>query len=547
MDDPNINMEEYIRLEEEKAHWRGKLYNWEIDTYGKIWYDEDVHDLRCVETEFLAIVLNDVLTFEVTLSCKPTISPLNDHKIDLRTSFDESDDDDYTIIYDENSFSYKIIFVNNLKTDSKNDDDKVNMPLFLSPEHEVSYSNNLDFFKDFEKEFPAIPYIDALTYKLDFLTEPTISPQHVGESNLKDVTSLSETNEIRRISALTSQGNAQTQFPIRRILPSTYAVSSMDKLQKSENKVNNLALSVQHHTYRETTTDRILSAQSEARKEENFITEDLHGMINKLEPHVDKTLCLKNQSWIPCFGDLRGLIMHESHKSKYSIHLGSDKMYQDPKKLYWWPNMKAEIATYVSKCLTCAKVKEEYQKSPVLLVQPEIPQCNHRSPDQVRSFLTYEKRRLIGKVDKTRYLHNVLGTRLDMSTAYHPQTDGQSEMTIQTLKDITKVAPFEALYGHNCRSPICWAEVGDSQLTGPKIIRDTTEKIVQIKSCIQVVRNCEKSYVDVKHLKQSRIPIVKVRWNSRRGPEFTWEREYQMQKKYLHLFANHISASNATS
>ncbi|GJX20213.1 putative reverse transcriptase domain-containing protein [Tanacetum coccineum] len=86
---------------------------------------------------------------------------------------------------------------------------------------------------------------------------------------------------------------------------------------------------------------QILSTQSEARKEENFINEDLHGMINKLEPRIDRTLCLNNQSWIPCFRDLRALIMHESHKSKYSIHPGSDKMYQYFKKLYWWPNMKA--------------------------------------------------------------------------------------------------------------------------------------------------------------------------------------------------------------
>ncbi|GKF82688.1 putative reverse transcriptase domain-containing protein, partial [Tanacetum coccineum] len=117
----------------------------------------------------------------------------------------------------------------------------------------------------------------------------------------------------------------------------------------------------------------ILSAQSEARKEENFINEDLRSMINKLEPRADRTLCLNNRSWIPCLGNLRALIMHESHKSKYSIHPGSDKMYQDLKKLYWWPNMKAEIATYVSKCLTCAKVKIEYHKPSGLLVQLEIP------------------------------------------------------------------------------------------------------------------------------------------------------------------------------
>ncbi|GJU69635.1 putative reverse transcriptase domain-containing protein [Tanacetum coccineum] len=119
--------------------------------------------------------------------------------------------------------------------------------------------------------------------------------------------------------------------------------------------------------------NRILNAQAEARKEENYRTEDLCGMIKKLEPRADGTLCLRNSSWIPCYGDLRALIMHEWHKSKYLIHPGSDKMYQDLKKLYWWPNMKAEIATYVSKCLTCAKVKAECQKPSGLLVQPVIP------------------------------------------------------------------------------------------------------------------------------------------------------------------------------
>nr|GEZ31821.1 reverse transcriptase domain-containing protein [Tanacetum cinerariifolium] len=97
--------------------------------------------------------------------------------------------------------------------------------------------------------------------------------------------------------------------------------------------------------------NQILNAQAEAMKEENYVIKDLHGMINKLKPRADGTLCLNNKTWIPCYGDLRALIMHELHKSKYSIHPGSDKMYQDLKKLYWWPNMKAEIATYVSKCL----------------------------------------------------------------------------------------------------------------------------------------------------------------------------------------------------
>ncbi|GJS01129.1 putative reverse transcriptase domain-containing protein [Tanacetum coccineum] len=117
---------------------------------------------------------------------------------------------------------------------------------------------------------------------------------------------------------------------------------------------------------------QILNAQVEARKEENFGTEDLCAMIKKLEQHTNGTLCLNRRSWIPCQGNLRELIMHELHRSKYSIHPGSDKMYQDLKKLYWWPNMKVEIATYVSKCLTYAKVKAECQKPSGLLVQPVI-------------------------------------------------------------------------------------------------------------------------------------------------------------------------------
>ncbi|GJZ83533.1 putative reverse transcriptase domain-containing protein [Tanacetum coccineum] len=204
-------------------------------------------------------------------------------------------------------------------------------------------------------------------------------------------------------------------------------------------------------------------------------------------------------------------------------------------------------------------------------------------------------------------LHNALGTRLDMSTTYHLETDGQSKRTIQTLQDMLracvldfgkgwdkhlplvefsynnsyhtsiKAASFVALYGRKCRSPICWAEVGESQLTIPEIIHETTERIFQIKSHIQAARDHQKklgldkcngidetavpipldeiqvddklNFIEepveimdreVKRLKQSRIPIVKVRWNSKRGPEFTWEREDQMQKKYPHLFTNSL-------
>ncbi|GKC07288.1 hypothetical protein Tco_0998898, partial [Tanacetum coccineum] len=170
----------------------------ETAKYGKIWYDEDFYDLRSVETEFPAIVFNDSLTSNETLSCEPTVSTLNDNEIDFRISFEESDGEDYTIVFDKNSFSFKIISTNDLKTDLENDNEKVNVPLFPSPEPTVSCIDDLDFFKDFENEFPAIVYNDALTSKSDFSTEPTLCPQHIDEFDLKDETSLSEYDEVEQ-------------------------------------------------------------------------------------------------------------------------------------------------------------------------------------------------------------------------------------------------------------------------------------------------------------------------------------------------------------
>ncbi|GKD72616.1 putative reverse transcriptase domain-containing protein [Tanacetum coccineum] len=118
---------------------------------------------------------------------------------------------------------------------------------------------------------------------------------------------------------------------------------------------------------------RIREAQKEAMKKKYVKKENLGRMIKQIfEFRPDGTRCFGNRVWLPRYGGLRNLVMHESHKSKYSIHLRSNKMYQDLKPLYWWPNMKADIATYVSKCLTCAKVKAEHQKPSGLLQQPEI-------------------------------------------------------------------------------------------------------------------------------------------------------------------------------
>ncbi|GJV68377.1 hypothetical protein Tco_1483886 [Tanacetum coccineum] len=153
MDDPNITMEEYIRLEEEKSRKHRKVFNWETAKYGKIWYDEDIRDLRSVESEFLAIAFNDEVSSEKILSYEPTVSSLND-EIDFRVSFDDSDDEDYTPA--------------------------------------TSCFDDLDFFKDFKNEFPAIIYNDAQTSKSDLLTEPILNPQHIDEFDLNDETSLSE-------------------------------------------------------------------------------------------------------------------------------------------------------------------------------------------------------------------------------------------------------------------------------------------------------------------------------------------------------------------
>ncbi|GJX82531.1 putative reverse transcriptase domain-containing protein [Tanacetum coccineum] len=119
--------------------------------------------------------------------------------------------------------------------------------------------------------------------------------------------------------------------------------------------------------------EQIRNAQVEACKEENIGAEGFCGEGEPFKVRSDGTKCLKGRVWLPLFGGLRGLIMLESHKSKYSIHPGSDKMYHDLRKLYWWPNIKADIATYVNKCLTCAKVKAEHQKQSGLLQQPKIP------------------------------------------------------------------------------------------------------------------------------------------------------------------------------
>ncbi|GJV69016.1 putative reverse transcriptase domain-containing protein [Tanacetum coccineum] len=239
----------------------------------------------------------------------------------------------------------------------------------------------------------------------------------------------------------------------------------------------------------------------------------VRALVMTIEPRADGTLCMRNRSWIPCFGDLREMIMHESHKSKYSIHPGSDKMYQDLKKQFWWPNMKAEIATYWENNtmdFVTKLPKTTTGQDTIWVIVDRLTKSAH--------FLPMKETHSMEKLTR-QYLKEVV-------SRHGVPTDGQIERTIQTLEDMLracvidfgkgwdrhlplvkfsynnsyhtsiKAAPFEALYDQKCRSPICWAEVGDAQLIGLEIVHETTKKIIQIKKRIQAARDRKKSYAD---------------------------------------------------
>ncbi|GJT13235.1 putative reverse transcriptase domain-containing protein [Tanacetum coccineum] len=162
-------------------------------------------------------------------------------------------------------------------------------------------------------------------------------------------------------------------------------------------------------------------------------------------------------------------------------------MYQDLKKLYWWPNMKAEIATYVSKCMTYAKVKVEYQKPSGLLVQPVIPIWKWENITM--DFVTKLPKTTSGQ-DTIWEVVSDMGTSYDSSDRDH----GQSERTIQTLEYMLRACVMDFGKGWDRHLPLI--EVGDAQLTSPEIIRETTEKIIQIKHRLQASRDRQRSYVD---------------------------------------------------
>ncbi|GKB18022.1 putative reverse transcriptase domain-containing protein [Tanacetum coccineum] len=348
---------------------------------------------------------------------------------------------------------------------------------------------------------------------------------------------------------------------------------------------------------------------------------------------------------VPLKGDVRTLIMDEAHKSKYSVHPGADKMYYDLRDrtssghdIIW------VIVDRLTKSAYFLPMHEDYKMDRLAIMYLNNIVARHGVPI---SIISDRDSRFTSRFWQP--IQEALGTRLDMSTAYHPQTDGQSERTIQTLEDMLRAcildfrgnwdvhlplvefsynnnyhssvryASFEALYGRKCRSPIMWAEVREGQLIGPELVQETTEKISKIKDRLTAVLDRQKSYADkrkkplefsvgdyiiekvgpvacrldlpeeldgvhdtfhvsnlnkcltdptlqvqldeiqvdaklnfveepveilekeFKKLKRSRISIIKVRWNSKRRPEFMWEHEDQMKLKYPHLFSDDSS------
>ncbi|KAI3702757.1 hypothetical protein L6452_28509 [Arctium lappa] len=330
-----------------------------------------------------------------------------------------------------------------------------------------------------------------------------------------------------------------------------------------------------------TLIDRIKESQAEALLEENLKGEVMAKQHLLLTEDSRGVKLFNGRVWVPKIGGNRELLLEDAHKSKYSIHPGSTKMYRDLKLLYWWPVMKLDVARYVEQCVTCLQVKAEHQKPYGSLQSLEIPEWKweHITMDFVTKlpktlkghdaiwvivdrltksahFLAMRETLPMDKlaklyIDEVISRHGVplsivsdrdsrftshfwdglqkeLGTRVKLSTAYHPQTDGQSERTIQTLEDMLRscvidfggswdthlplvefaynnsyhssigMAPFEALYGRKCRTPVCWLEAGEKQFAGPEVVQETADKVKGIRERLKAAQDRQKSYADKK-------------------------------------------------
>ncbi|GKA46300.1 putative reverse transcriptase domain-containing protein [Tanacetum coccineum] len=295
---------------------------------------------------------------------------------------------------------------------------------------------------------------------------------------------------------------------------------------------------------------QILEAQTKAIKEENIKAENLRGMDKSFEIRPNGTCCIKNRSWLPLFGGLRDLIMHESHKSKYSIHPVSDKMYQDLKKLYWWPNMKAIITEYVGKCLTCFRVKAEYfgkgWEKHLPLVEFSYNNSYHASIKAApfeRSYANVRRKPLEFQVGD-RVMLKVSPRKGIIRFGKRGKLNPRYIRPFKILKRVGPVAyklelPEELRNVHNTFHVSNLKKcLSDESLVIPTKELRLDDKLNFVEEPVEIIDR------EVKQLRQSHIPIIKVKWNSKRGPEFMWEREDQIRAKYPHLFSNITPASN---
>ncbi|GJS73914.1 putative reverse transcriptase domain-containing protein, partial [Tanacetum coccineum] len=355
-------------------------------------------------------------------------------------------------------------------------------------------------------------------------------------------------------------------------------------------------------------------ADAQSRKER--VKPNRKVLDEMIELRNDGALYYLDRIWVPLMGDVRTLIMDEAHKSKYYVHLGADKMYYDLRDRTSSGHDTIWVIVYrLTKSGHFLPMREDYKMDRLARLYLNEIVARHGVPI---SIISDRDSRFTSRFWQS--MQEALRTRLDMSTTYHPQTNGQSECTIQTLEDILRAyvlhfggswdvhlslveflynnsyhssvrcAPFEALYGRKCRSLIMWAKIGEGQLKGPErkplefsvgdyvllkvspwkgVVRfgkkgklaprfvgpfEIIEKVglvayrldfpeelndeIQVDAKLNFVEEpMEILEREVKKLKRSRIAIVKVRWNSKRGTEFTWERKDQMKLKYLHLFS----------
>ena len=314
--------------------------------------------------------------------------------------------------------------------------------------------------------------------------------------------------------------------------------------------------------------NRVLEAQRKDEKIAVIVSRIGNGKEIEFTVNEDGVLYYKDRVCVPDDNDLRKAILEEAYDGSFAIYLGSIKMYQDLKMSFWWSGMKRDISKFVTKCLVCQRVKAEHQVPSGLLQSIRIPEWKwdritmdfvvglsltwrkHDSVWVVVDRLTKSAHFLPMRIDysldklaklyikeivllhgipisivsdrdprfTSRFwgkLQEALGTRLNFSTAFHPQTDGQSERVIQIMEDMLRscVIDYEALYGRKCRTPLCWTKLSEKKVIGPDLIQETVEKMKMIRERLKISNDRHKSYVDMKR-KDIRYEIGKKKKKS---------------------------------